>query len=167
MEHYMVIWMFTFLLTAAAFDWRDFRIPNWLTGAGALVTIGICLWKGMDVVDMAAGFFIPFILCIGLFYLRCLGGGDIKLLMVCGIPLGTYVTTFLITAFFWNGIYAVIFLWKRRSFHLRISYFCNYISKCLGSRRVIPYQNMDEMSETNQIHFSTGVLLAYVTLFVI
>ncbi len=162
----MVIWMLIFLSAAVVFDWRDFRIPNWLTGIGAFVTIGMCLWKGLDVIDMASGVFLPFLFCIGLFYLGCLGGGDIKLLMVCGIPLGTYVTTFLIVTFFWNGIYAVIFLWKHGSFHLRISYFCNYISKCLDSRRVIPYQRMDQKSESNQIHFSIGVLLAYITLFV-
>lgn len=162
----MVIWMLIFLSTAVAFDWWDFRIPNWLTGIGVLITIGICLWKGVDVIDMAAGVFIPFLFCIGLFYLGCLGGGDIKLLMVCGIPLGTYVITFLIVTFFWNGVYAVMFLWKHRSFHLRISYFCNYVSKCLDSRRVIPYQKMGLKSESNQIHFSTGVLLSYITLFV-
>ncbi|MCI5622820.1 A24 family peptidase [Anaerostipes sp.] len=162
----MVIWMLVFLSAAVFYDWKEFRIPNWLTGIGAVITTGICLWKGVEIADIAAGVLLPFFICIGLFYLGCLGGGDIKLLMVCGIPLGTYVFRFLVVSFLWNGVYAIIFLWRHGSFRLRLSYFIHYISECLESRRLIPYQNRLQKSEEDQIHFSTGVLLAYLTLFI-
>ncbi len=44
----MNLWMLTYLLTAVFYDWRDFRIPNWLNGAAAAVMLGFCLQRGFD-----------------------------------------------------------------------------------------------------------------------
>lgn len=166
----MEIWMLIFLSAAVVYDWRDFRIPNQLTGGAAVLTAVICFSKGLGAGDMIIGMLLPFITCIGLFYLRVLGGGDIKVLMVCGIPLGTYIIRLMILSFLWNGVYAVLFLWKQRNFHLRFSTFLNYISKCLESGRIIPYGNTeripDESSSGREIHFSTGILLAYLSLLI-
>ena len=41
----MKIWILLFLIMAAIYDYRDFKIPNKLNGAGALITLvldGMC-----------------------------------------------------------------------------------------------------------------------------
>ena len=35
----MKIWILLFLIMAAIYDYRDFKIPNKLNGAGALITL--------------------------------------------------------------------------------------------------------------------------------
>ena len=35
----MKIWILLFLIMAAIYDYRDFKIPNKLNGAGALITM--------------------------------------------------------------------------------------------------------------------------------
>ena len=88
----MKIWILLFIILAVIYDYRDFQIPNWLNGIGACITLilaGIC---GMKVMDITAGVLIVFASCGLLFYIGCLGGGDVKLLMVCGIRLFQYIT---------------------------------------------------------------------------
>ncbi len=159
----MVLWMLIYLTLAVMYDWRDFQIPNRLNVWGAVVTAGICVQKGLEASAMAAGVLIPFVCCIGLFRLGMLGGGDIKVLMVCGIPLGTYVTRLLILSFLWNGVIAVCILWKRRSFCLRFTYLRQYISACLRDRQIDSYRNPDDGSK--YLHFTYGIFLAYCTMF--
>ncbi len=158
----MVLWMLIYLTLAAVYDWRDFQIPNWLNAAGGVITITLCIWQGLDWSVMAAGILIPFFCCIGLFYLGALGGGDIKVLMVCGIPMGVSVIHLLILSFLWNGVTAVCILWKHRSFRLRFSYLRHYLSGCLREGRIASYENPDD--ESKYLHFTYGIFLAYLTL---
>nr|WP_300209502.1 A24 family peptidase [uncultured Anaerostipes sp.] len=158
----MNLWMLTYLLTAVFYDWRDFRIPNWLNGAAAAVMLGFCLQRGFELSSMAAGVLIPFFGCVLLFYCGMLGGGDIKMLMVLGIPFGDRIIRVMILSFLWNGIIAVWILWKRRSFRLRMSYLYDYVSNCLLDRRISKYENPNEGSK--YMHFSIGILAAYLTL---
>lgn len=160
----MVLWMLLFLALAVWNDWRYFRIPNILIVVGAVVTLGICLLKEVALQHMFLGVAIPFVFCIGLFFLGCLGAGDIKLMMVCGIPLGRWVLDLLLWSFLWNGIYAVYFLWKHRSFRLSFQRFLEYISSCISAKRLLPYTKGDGMSRDYHLHFSTGIFLAYLTL---
>ena len=104
----MKIWILLFIILAVIYDYRDFQIPNWLNGIGACITMilaGIC---GMKVMDITAGVLIVFASCGLLFYIGCLGGGDVKLLMVCGISIGWGMPQFLILSFICNGIYAFL-----------------------------------------------------------
>ena len=157
----MILWMLIYLTLAVIYDWRDFRIPNWLNAAGAVITVIICALQRMEWSVMAVGVLIPFMCCIGLFYLRALGGGDIKVLMVCGIPLGAAVIRFLILSFLWNGVIAVCVLWKHRSFRLRFSYLRHYLSGCLRDGQITSYENPDD--ESKYLHFTYGIFLAYLT----
>ncbi len=59
---------------------------------------------------MMIGVLVVLISCGLLFYIGCLGGGDVKLLMVCAISIGRAMPQFLILSFICNGIYAVRFL---------------------------------------------------------
>lgn len=162
----MVLWMLIFLTIAVWNDWRSFRIPNSLVVIGAVVTMAVCFWKGLPLSYMVSGAVLPFVICFPLFILGCLGGGDIKLLMVCGIPLGRWVLYLILWSFLWNGVYAVYFLWKHKGFRLRFQKFSEYISLCVSTRHMKPYISGDDSSHRNQLHFSFGIFLAYMTLLI-
>ena len=72
------------LVTAAVTDWRSRQIGNWLNGAIALGAPlywwagGLPLWPE---VSLQLGIALAtFTICAGLFALRQMGGGDVKLL---------------------------------------------------------------------------------------
>ena len=158
----MNIWILLFIILAVIYDYRDFQIPNWLNGIGACITLilaGIC---GMKVMDITAGVLIVFASCGLLFYIGCLGGGDVKLLMVCAISIGRAMPRFLILSFICNGIYAVIFLWKRKNFHLRLFRLFQYVTQCKDNKRVLMYETENgDLMKDGMIHFSFGILAAY------
>lgn len=158
----MKIWILLFLATAAFYDYRDFRIPNKLNATGALITLIFAGVYGVKAVDMAVGILVVLISCGLLFYIGCLGGGDVKLLMVCAISIGRGMPQFLILSFICNGIYAVIFLWKRKNFHLRLYRLFQYVTQCRDNKRLLTYEtgNNDSMKD-GIIHFSFGILVAY------
>lgn len=159
----MKIWILLFLIVAAIYDFRDFRIPNWLNASGAIVTLIFAYISGMKVSEITAGVLIVLFSCGILFYIGCLGGGDVKLLMVCGISIGWGMPQFLILAFICNGIYAVIFLWKRKNFHLRLLRLFQYVTQCINSKRLLVYETGEEDSvKDGIIHFSFGILAAYI-----
>lgn len=95
----MKIWILLFLIMAAIYDYRDFKIPNKLNGAGALITLVLARVSGMKAADMMIGVLVVLISCGLLFYIGCLGGGDVKLLMVCAISIGRAMPRFLILSF--------------------------------------------------------------------
>jgi len=106
---------------------------------------------------------IVFASCGLLFYIGCLGGGDVKLLMVCGISIGWGMPQFLILSFICNGIYAVGFLWKRKNFHLRFIRLFQYITRCIKNKRLLVYETGEQDSmQGGIIHFSFGILAAYI-----
>lgn len=158
----MKIWILLFIILAAIYDYRDFQIPNWLNGTGACITLilaGIC---GVKVTEIAAGVLIVLVRCGLLFYIGCLGGGDVKLLMVCAISIGRAMPRFLILSFICNGIYAVIFLWKRKNFHLRLFRLFQYVTQCKDNKRLLMYETENgDLMKDGMIHFSFGILAAY------
>src|SRR5438270_12717349 len=81
------------LCIAAGIDWRERRIPNWLTMVMALSGIatsflaGHVASPGQAMLGMLVGFAIPFVL----FAMGALGGGDVKLLAGAGAWLGPII----------------------------------------------------------------------------
>ena len=117
----------------------------------------------MKAADMMIGVLVVLISCGLLFYIGCLGGGDVKLLMVCAISIGRAMPRFLILSFICNGIYAVIFLWKRKNFHLRFIRLFQYITRCIKNKRLLVYETGEQDSmQGGIIHFSFGILAAYI-----
>ena len=158
----MKIWILLFLIMAAIYDYRDFKIPNKLNGAGALITLVLAGVSGMKAADMMIGVLVVLISCGLLFYIGCLGGGDVKLLMVCAISIGRAMPRFLILSFICNGIYAVIFLWKRKNFHLRFIRLFQYVTQCKDNKRLLMYETENgDLMKDGMIHFSFGILAAY------
>ena len=159
----MKIWILLFLILAAIYDFRSYKIPNWLNGTGACITLIFAGIYGIKIQEMTAGVLIVLVCCGLLFYIGCLGGGDVKLLMVCGISIGWDTPRFLILSFICNGIYAVIFLWKRKNFHLRFIRLFQYVTQCINNKRLLVYETGEEESmKEGIIHFSFGILAAYI-----
>ena len=80
-----MIILLVYLFIAAVMDLKIRRIKNFYI----IIGLVIALISGFDRFDTYIGILIPLFLTI-LFYLRLLGAGDIKLLMVTGAFLGAH-----------------------------------------------------------------------------
>lgn len=103
-------------MVAATYDVRYRRIPNWLTVAGVLAGIAMNAFIGWDSPNRWSGFTfalkglgLGFILYFGLFALRAMGAGDVKLMAAVGAMVGwaNWFGIFIITAVI-GGVMAVI-----------------------------------------------------------
>ncbi|MBA3053757.1 MAG: peptidase [Sphingomonadales bacterium] len=82
--YWLLAWLAIGLLTAAFTDLKRRQIDNWLNAAIAAAapifwwSSGLDLWPGVAwQIGIAI---VTFIICAGLFALRMMGGGDVKLL---------------------------------------------------------------------------------------
>ncbi len=79
------------LLVAALYDLRSFRIPNAVTGGLLAAFAGAALLAGLPPIEwllhLGAGALV-FVIGAGLFALRVMGGGDVKLLAAAAVWLG-------------------------------------------------------------------------------
>jgi prepilin peptidase CpaA len=74
-------------LTAAVYDWRERRIPNWL----CLVCLGATFFINILAPDWRSalmGFALAVLIHVPLYLLRATGGGDLKLMGCLGALLG-------------------------------------------------------------------------------
>jgi prepilin peptidase CpaA len=90
LQLFSLIPLFGMLCIAAVIDWRERRIPNWLTlltlasGIVSSFLAGHVAGPSEALLGMLVGFAIPFVL----FAMGALGGGDVKLLAGVGAWLG-------------------------------------------------------------------------------
>ncbi|GAB3441886.1 A24 family peptidase [Massilia solisilvae] len=102
------------LLGAAVFDYRSFRIPNWLTASGLAFgmawTILVPPLPGAGWSFPVGGVMTGFIAMFPMYMLRAVGAGDVKLMAMAGSFLGWHDTLFaLLTSFVVGGVAAVAF----------------------------------------------------------
>ena len=101
---------------AAFLDLRSRRIPNWLTLPGALLGISINTYQSgiIGLKGSVLGLGLAFAVYSGLFALRAMGGGDVKLMAAVGAFAGPehWLWIFLITALA-GGIFAIVTLLTR------------------------------------------------------
>ncbi|MGO9403966.1 MAG: prepilin peptidase [Terriglobales bacterium] len=105
-------------LSAGIIDWRERRIPNWLTVSGfaAGVTVNTILfhWPGLEAALLGTvtglGLLLPFV------WVRSLGAGDWKLAGALGACLGwrQLLLVLLVTIFVEGAMALVVVIYKRR-----------------------------------------------------
>ncbi len=106
----LVIW---FLLVAIGVsDAQRHRIPNHMVGLLLLaVIISVLQQPGVDWIIHVKGFLITFVVGFGLYLVRAMAGGDVKLLAVLGLWLGDgmmwQVTPYIVLS---GGVIGVFFL---------------------------------------------------------
>jgi len=111
--------LFLLLLPAVLCDIRTFRIPNELIVVGVLVGSGyrLCHPGEMTFLYYLLSMAAMFILLIPFFKLRAIGGGDVKLLSLCGLIQGFgSALSIALYAFFFGGILSVFYLVYHRFF---------------------------------------------------
>lgn len=102
------------VLAAAVYDYRSFRIPNWLTVGGLVFgTVYTVLEppvRGAGWMFPAGGILTGFLLMFPMYLIRAVGAGDVKLLAMAGAFLGWNDTLFsLLFSFVVGGVAAVAF----------------------------------------------------------
>lgn len=119
------------LLVAAFTDIRRREIANWLTGAIAVAApafwwaSGLDLWPGVAIQFGLAG--LTFAICAGLFAIRQMGGGDVKLLTALALWITPYAFLKLIVIMaLLGGILTIVLgawhITRRRKDRLAIPY---------------------------------------------
>ncbi|MFM6949531.1 MAG: prepilin peptidase [Novosphingobium sp.] len=130
--HYVLLGALAIALVVAAItDIRRREIDNWLNAAIALAAplywwaSGLGLWP--DVVWQLGIAIITFAICAGLFALRAMGGGDVKLLaaLALWISPGWFLKLIVMMALLGGLLTVVLAAWhaiRRRSERLAIPY---------------------------------------------
>lgn len=108
------------VIPAAVFDWRQRRIPNWLTFSGVAVAIALNtflyetpgLWLALKGLGIAMLVYFP------LYMLRGMGAGDVKLMAAVGAVVGwqNWLGVLFLTAIF-GGISALVLVLSRGRLH--------------------------------------------------
>lgn len=104
------------LALAAASDARRYLIPNWMPLALAAGAVVLAFPSSGDAaVSRGLSFLIMAVVTIGLWLVRGLGGGDVKLLIAAAlwIPLGQ-LTTFVLAVAVAGGVQAAVMLVLRK-----------------------------------------------------
>ena len=173
-------WYFLlFLLTAAAcYDWKDYRIPNWLIGAGygggffyrSLLegSKGSVFWL-LDTI-------VPILALYLFFYWKLFGAGDIKLFSVISGVVGFNSTiSVMAVSLFFGALLSIIFIFRYRSLGNRLQYLAAYFSDIMTTKKLLPYMrqlqrekgqsneiNKSEHIRQGHIHYSIAILCAVV-----
>jgi prepilin peptidase CpaA len=136
--------------TAAIFDIRFRRIPNWLVLAGVIVglmwNVYTSGWSGLG--RGAAGLGLGFALYFPLYLLRARGAGDVKLLAAVGAITGpaNCLWVFLLTAIL-GGVIALVFLLFRGRVR-KTMFNVAWIIRDLMQLRA-PYHSSEELDVTS------------------
>lgn len=105
------------VITAALFDLRWRRVPNSLTLPGLLlgILLNTILYQREGLWSSLEGLGLAFLIYFGLFLLRGMGGGDVKLMAAVGaiVGPGNWLRIFFLTLIF-GAVAAIILIFVKR-----------------------------------------------------
>lgn len=106
------------VLTAAAYDLRFRRIPNWLALSGFVAGLGANIallgWRGLFTALL--GSLVALAVYLPLYLIRGMGAGDVKLMIAVGAIVGPrhWLGIFLATAVAGGLLSLLLIAWKKR-----------------------------------------------------
>jgi prepilin peptidase CpaA len=134
------------VVTAAAFDIRYRKIPNWLALAGFLagVSLSYSFLNTDGLKQSFLGASLAFAVYFPLFALRAMGAGDLKLMLAVAAFTGpsNWIGLFLITAML-GGVIAVVLLLYRGQLRRTLGNLVILLEELSHFRR--PYQRRPEL----------------------
>jgi prepilin peptidase CpaA len=111
------------VLTAAAYDLRFRRIPNWLNLGGVIAGFGLntFLSGGHGLRAASLGFLCALLVYMPLYVIRGMGAGDVKLMAAVGAIAGPvhWLGIFLATAII-GGVVSLLVIALKKRFHQTI-----------------------------------------------
>ena len=152
------------VVTAAFFDLRSRRIPNWLVLAGLLLGFGLngFLFEWPGVTRSLEGMGLALLIYFPLYLLRGMGAGDVKLMAAVGAIVGwaAWLGIFFLTAIV-GGIAAVALLASRRQLRRGFSNAGYLVFQLLSFRP--PYARREELDVKSQkaVTLPHGVTIAW------
>ncbi|MCU6761891.1 Flp pilus assembly protein%2C protease CpaA [uncultured Roseburia sp.] len=146
---------------AVIMDCRKGRIKNWLIAAGLLAGIMIqILEREIQPARLLAGVLFPVLCCSGLFIIRALGAGDIKLFMVIGVfQEFKYLVTCIVFSFAAGAVISFSRLLINKNLFESLWGFYRYIQQTITTGKIKYYPGRDNKKQ--QIHFSIAVLSGF------
>ena len=152
---------------ACAGDIRDYRIPN------GLILLGYAVGSFYTYLSQGSRFFPafawnalwPLLLLYFLFYIGCLGSGDVKLVSAL-IPLlmnnkaGLYTIAL---AFFIGGAAALVKSLVAGDLLFRLSRLFAHVRLCILQKKPLPYVPVGRCRE---LHFAISISISYITVII-
>jgi len=106
------------VVTAAIFDYKERRVPNWLALAGLLrgVSVNFGLSQTDGLVTSLEGLGLAFLIYFPLYVLRGMGAGDVKLMGAVGAIVGpaNWLWILVLTSMFGAVMAIILVLYKGR-----------------------------------------------------
>jgi Flp pilus assembly protein protease CpaA len=154
------------LLTAVVFDLLYDKVPNALIAIGLITGFLYRLTRtdSVNILVLVADLLIPFLVFFLFFLIHAFGAGDIKLLMVTGLYLGTVSNFrcigFAIVAAAMIGITKLIIHKRLLSrFGALLGYGKSLVESIRLGNNIPPYITPERTDEAAKIHFSLPVLI--------
>jgi prepilin peptidase CpaA len=143
------------VLTAAFWDLKSRRIPNWLSLAGILCGIALnsFLYGFTGFKESVEGMGTAFAVYFLLYLIRAMGAGDVKLMAAVGafVGPGNWFMIFLITAVLGGAIALVLMVWRKRMRKTFDNVFF-IVAEMMHFRA--PYMGREELSVKSQKAFT-------------
>jgi prepilin peptidase CpaA len=163
MPHALLIVLLVVVFTAAVFDARYRKIPNWLTVAGVLMGFGGNTitggWRGLC--GAMAGFALAFAVYFLIYALRGLGAGDVKLMAAIGSFTGPalWIDILLATAIS-GGACALILVASKRKVKQTLRNVLLILSAMLRGRRPSDENPALDVRSSDAVRLPHGVVIA-------
>jgi prepilin peptidase CpaA len=154
----------TIVILAALFDWRERRIPNWLTLPALPLAITLQAIVGDGLVEAllgAAAAFVPFFL---LFALGARGAGDVKLFTVVGAFVGIHnlLPVFVLVALI-GGVAGIVVAMRAGALS-RVLANVGRIAAALFQGRLGEVKARSDVQQAGALRLAYGVVIAAGTL---